>query len=276
MKEKKSASEVIGYLVIFIILFAIFSASYFFIYPLIKKSRAKSELQSIENDIIELATKLSKTFNDKTNNYMTFVIDKGILTIDNSVFGIVYKVQVAYSPYTIFWYDILNNKPAPVDVCEYNETNGNIELKNCLAQKLNAKCQKISEGILNCYFPQLNVNLQYVKISKKDLGENENGFYYMSAKPIFRVVDNENLCSVYVHSLFSQKNEQLTYYIICNIRKIGNTCYIPHIAGNVVATPVSYAKLQISYEGEKYLPDFNYFGCDNAYIENVKITMIRG
>ncbi len=272
---KKSANEVIGFVIIFSVLFGIFVSSYYFLYPLIKKTKSKSELKAIENDLIELTEKISRTIETKSNQYMTFIVQKGLLTIDHSVFGIKYTVTLPYSPYTNYWYDVLNGKPASIDVCNYENEGQTIQMKDCLAAKLHAQCKKIGENAYNCYFPVFNINIQYYKIRKKDLGQNAEGYVYISSKPMPKLINNNDICSLYVQSLYSKEREKLNYYIICNVRKVDNTCYIPRIEGNLVASPVTTGQIVISYEGEDYLPNFNYFGCSEAYIENIKVNLIR-
>ncbi len=271
-KIKKGDSEIIGFMVLFVVLFSIFLSSYYFIQPLLEKSRSKTTIKEIEYNLIQLAKKLSKALETRTQQFYVFPVIKGRLSVCKSCFGFYYFVEVPYSPYIYSWYDIINQKGVSLDLCQINTTND--KLINCLAE--NGVCKDLEgySGRKICTYPMLfNVSVVYKLVPAKALGINSSEDYYVSERPSFRVVNkNEDWCSLYEITL-PGKRDKIFYYITCNILKKKNTCFVPFIEGSGVLTPVSNRKIVISYEGDIYIPNFPYFGCSDAYIRKLKIEI---
>jgi len=157
--RKKSATTIIGFLVIFTIAFTVFLSSYYFIKPLLEKSKSKTEVKEVEYNLIQLKNRLEKVIETKRQQFYTFPAIKGRLSVEKSSFGFYYLLQVPYSPYTYNWYDIINKKGVNLDICEINE---NGKLKNCLAEK--AYCENVEElsGYKVCNIPFLdNISIAY-------------------------------------------------------------------------------------------------------------------
>jgi hypothetical protein len=272
MIVKKGATAVIGFLIIFTIAFTVFLSSYYFIKPLLEKSRSKTVVREVEYNLIQLKDRLEKVLETKRQQFYTFPITEGRLSVDKSSFGFYYFLQVPYSPYTYSWYDIINKKGVSLDICEIDSATGS--LINCLAE--NAKCEDLEgfNGYKICYYPFLdNISVTYRKVPGATIGLEDDKEYYISLKPSFKVVKKgESLCSIYEITL-PGKMDKISYYITCNILKEGSTCYIPKIVGSIVLVPVSNKKVVLSFQKEKYIPNFNYFGCFDGYIEEVKVEV---
>lgn len=275
MFNKRSATPLLAYLLIFVIMFSMFLIAYYIFYPYLNKMRSKSEIKKIENDLIELTEKLSITIERKNKQFVSLIINKGRITLLPYKNFIIYEIEVPYSYYYYSWYDVLNNRPMPIDLCEEK---GNM-LANCTAEQLGAICNKKTNFLYTCYFPAFNnVSVDYLLVDKYEITQNlqdKGKNVFINTKPVPTIVKDAPPCSLYVNVEYSQKKEKLTYYIMCNIKQKRETCIVPVLTGNLVATPVVKANIIINYKKEEYIPNFNYYNCKDAYLRYIEIKMIR-
>jgi len=273
--KKKGITPVLAHLLVFVVIFSLFLSSYYIFYPYISKMKSKSEIKKVENDLIELTEKLSIVIERKNKQFLSLLVDKGKITLLPYKNFIIYEIEVPYSPYYYSWYDILNNRPMPIDMCEES----NNKLVNCTVEKLGANCIKKSNFLYSCYFPALNnITVDYLLVDKYEITQDQTDkgkVVFINTKPVLRVVKDAPPCSLYVNVEYSQKKEKLTYYIVCNIKKKRETCIIPVLTGNLVATPVVKTNIVINYKKEEYVPNFNYYNCKDAYLRYIEIKTIR-